>query len=337
MKDISDREDLLTRFLLGETTEHERAEVEDRLLSDEEFYERLLAAEGELVDAYVRGELPAGERARFEESFSFSARRGERVEFARGLLESATRLHEQESATPRAAALASEESPGRSGWLASLFALPPALRYALAAVALAVMAVAVWLAIERRRARVEPQQARTEGVAPQRPEERTPGSGQNGGGAASRQQEEGAPSSRGPVNATPDAAHTPESDAAPERRATRARPVFATITLAPGSLRDAAAAGNHFIPRAATHLRVRLRLEVDGYQSYLATISTPEGRRVWAGAARKDRERDAQSVALTLPAASLKRGDYVVELRGVAADGRSEPAAAYSFRVTRED
>jgi hypothetical protein len=112
--------------------------------------------------------------------------------------------------------------------------------------------------------------------------------------------------------------------------------VLATITLAPGALRDGEASGDLFVPRAATHLRVRLQLEEDAYRSYRATVSTPEGRKVWTGPARKDRATNANSVTLTLPSASLKRGDYVVELSGVSG-ARTEPAAAYSFRVTRED
>lgn len=325
MKEISETEDLLNRFLLGEASERERAEVEDRLLRDVEFYERLLAAEGDLMDAYVREALPAHERAQFEESFLTSARQRERVEFARGLAESTTRLHQQESARPRIA-FAPAESQGRRGRLTFLFTPQPALRYALAAAALVVVAVAVWLAVERMRARpgLEPQQARTEGVVPQKPEQRPQEREQNGGGVVPPQQEK---------RTSP----SPEAGGATPETAAPARPLFATITLAPGSLRDGAAAGNLVLPRNTTHVRLRLELEADSYRNYRATISSPEGRRVWAGSARKNRQRDAQSVTLTLPAASLEQGDYVVELSGTVASGRSEPAAQYSFRVTRQD
>ena len=336
MKEISDGEELLTRFLLGELAERERAEVEDRLLADEDFYERMLAAERDLTDAYVRGTLPAPESARFEETFLSSARRRERVEFARGLVESATRLHGKESASPRAAspAPAAVVRQRRAGLLATLFAARPALSYALAASAVVVVAVVVWLAFERMRAPVKPEQARTEDAAPRKPEQPSQDAARNGNEAASNQQGEGAPPPQESINATPDAARTPEPK--PERETPRARPVFATITLAPGSLRDGAEGGNLSVPRAATHLRVRLQLEEDNYRSYRAIVSTPEGRKIWAGAARKDRATDAHSVTVTLPADTLPRGDYVVELSGVTG-GRSEPAAAYSFRVTRED
>jgi hypothetical protein len=313
LNEISDSEDLLTRFLLGEATERERAEVEDRLLTDDGFYARLLAAESDLMDAYVRSELPHRERLQFEKIFFSSVGQRERVEFARGLAQSTTRAHQKESAKSREVAQRLAQSSLRKGLLASLFATRPGLSYAVAAAAVAVVGIAVWFAVERMRARVELQQVRTEGVAPERPVERPRASG----------------------GETPAVVSTPEHEL--KRQTPPAVPVFATITLAPGSLRDGAAGGNLIIARGATYVRLLLQLEEDNYQSYRANVSTPEGQKVWTGAARKDRVRDAQSVTLTLPAASLKRGDYVVELSGAVAGARSQPAAHYSFRVTRED
>jgi hypothetical protein len=329
---MSDRDVLLTRFLLGESTERERAEVEDRLLSDEGFYERTIAAEDDLMDAYVRGELPASERERFEKAFLSTAPRRERVEFARGLAESATRLHEAGSVGPRSA-LAPVGSSHRKGFLAALFPSRPALSYALAAAAITVVAVGVWLAVDRMRAGVEPQQARTEDVAPHKPEQRPLQDDRSSVPPQPKKEADGSLTQE-PGNVIPEAARTPERES---KRKPPTRPVFATITLAPGSLRDGSAAGSLVIPRGATQVRLRLQLDGDDYQTYHAVVSTPEGRRIWAGSARKERQKNAHSVVITPPAASLQRGDYVVELSGAVAGSRSEPAAAYSFRVIRED
>jgi len=103
----------------------------------------------------------------------------------------------------------------------------------------------------------------------------------------------------------------------------------------PGALRDGATAGEVSLPPAATHLRLRLQLEEDRYQTYRAVVSTPEGVRIWTGAASKDRATNANSVTLTLPTSLLKRGDYVVEVTGAVAGGKFEPAAAYSFRLSQ--
>lgn len=320
MNEVLDSEDLLTRFLLDAVDERERAEVEDRLLSETEFYEQMLGREAELTDAYVRGELSHAERKRFEKSFFASRDRRKRVEFAQGLADSATLLKRKESTKPDSAvALVTTQS---RGWLASLFAQRPAVGYALAAALLMVIGVTGWFAFERMRARVEPQRARTNGAPSPEPK-------QDDSGVASRQPEQGMPSP-GSDNATPGVSQTP----AREDRVTR--PAFATITLMPGSLRDGAGA-NLFIPRGSTHLRIRLQLEEDNYRSYNAVLSTPEGRKVWAGAARKEHEKNAQFLTFTLPADSLSRGDYIIALSGTTAGARPEGAAQYSFRVTRED
>jgi hypothetical protein len=316
---VLDSGDLLTRFLLDEVDERERAVVEDRLLSETVFYEQMLEREAELTDAYVRGELSHDERKRFEKSFFASRDRRKRVEFAEGLAESATLLQREESAKP-ASAITAAGSPSKS-WLASFFTQRPAISYALAAAALVVLGVAIWFSVERMRAPVQPQRARTEGDPSPKP-------GQQDSAGASGQEEK-LPTAREAASPTP--SQTPERDAA------RDRAVFAAITLMPGAVRDGAAGANLLVPRGATHLRVRLQLEEDKYRNYQAVVSTPEGRKVWAGSAPKDREKDALFVTLTMPAALLARGDYVIELAGAAADGRSEPTAQYSFRVMREN
>ena len=319
MKEVLDSEDLLTRFLLDELDERKRAEVEDRLLSETEFYEQMLGREAELTDAYVRGELSHGERKRFEKSFFASRDRRKRVEFAQGLADSATLLQRKESTKPDSAV--APMTTRNRGWLASLFAQRPALGYALAAALLLVIGVTGWFAVERMRAPVESQQVRTEGSPEPKQEDR---------GVASRQPGEATPSP-GSVNATPGGSPTPGREDA------RGRPVFATVALVPGSLRDGTAGANLFITREATHVRVRLQLEEDSSRSYEAVVSTPEGRKVWAGSARKDREKNAQFLTLTLPAGALSRGDYIIELNGTTAGARPQAAAQYSFRVTRED
>jgi len=52
------------RFLLAELREDERQRLEERLLSDDDLFDEMLAAEDDLVDAAARGELGANERER---------------------------------------------------------------------------------------------------------------------------------------------------------------------------------------------------------------------------------------------------------------------------------
>ena len=75
----------LQAHLLGDLSEEERQEIEDRAFLDEEFFENLEAAEDDLVDARVRGELSDREQHRFDQSLGRSHRIRERLILAQGL------------------------------------------------------------------------------------------------------------------------------------------------------------------------------------------------------------------------------------------------------------
>ncbi|HEX7152973.1 MAG TPA: zf-HC2 domain-containing protein [Thermoanaerobaculia bacterium] len=81
---------LLRRFLLGQLTDGEHARILEACFLDDNLHARVLAAEDDLIDAYVRGELSAEECARFEERCADTPEKKQRVEFAR-MLEKASR------------------------------------------------------------------------------------------------------------------------------------------------------------------------------------------------------------------------------------------------------
>jgi len=76
---------LIRQYLLGRLPESGSAGLEERLLTDSEFYEELLISEEELIDAYLAGRLSAAERQDFENHFMISPERQEKVRFARAL------------------------------------------------------------------------------------------------------------------------------------------------------------------------------------------------------------------------------------------------------------
>src|SRR5512142_2012774 len=78
-------EGLLQKYLLGTLSEEEQVKVEDRAFADAGYLGALEAAEADLIDAYVRGELPSRDRRRFEDRFFLSPQRRSKVEFARAL------------------------------------------------------------------------------------------------------------------------------------------------------------------------------------------------------------------------------------------------------------
>lgn len=78
---------LLTRYLLGTLPAEEADRLDELSIVDEEVAARLSAVEYDLVDAYVRGETRGEDLARFESFYLSSAKRREKVQFARALLE----------------------------------------------------------------------------------------------------------------------------------------------------------------------------------------------------------------------------------------------------------
>src|SRR5262245_29837634 len=78
------------RFLLGDLSPNEQEEVEIRLLEDAEFQEVIQAAEFDLIDDYIRGDLTAKDVRRFERIFMNSPVRRRKLAMARVFLNSDT-------------------------------------------------------------------------------------------------------------------------------------------------------------------------------------------------------------------------------------------------------
>jgi hypothetical protein len=309
------------RFLLGDVSESERAQIEDRFIADDNFYEQLLIAEDDLIDDYVRGHLSAPERALFERTLSTSQPRNERVKFAQSLLNS----------VPGGAAVVAMSLPARpvSRWRSRLLAWPvsrPAAGLVLAAASLVLMLGGLWFLIDGRRARPASQRAQISQPTPDATRvSATPG--------ASAQQQSPTPDARQQQQQpTPGVEN---SNRAPVReRPKRTTPVIATFTLSPGLVRDASGASSLALHAGATEVRLRLTLDDTTYKKYRALLSTPEGRKVWS---RDVTVKRTLKFALTLsvPANLIKSGDYVLELSGANDGGGWESVADYSFRIVK--
>ncbi len=82
---IETTDQTLRRWLLHTLPADEAEVLEQRLLNDEDFGERLRAAETDLLDDYARGDLAADDNAAAAERFAATARDRMRVRIARAL------------------------------------------------------------------------------------------------------------------------------------------------------------------------------------------------------------------------------------------------------------
>src|SRR5437870_3724313 len=122
MKNRTEDEALMTRYLLGQLSEDEQKQIEESFFTDDSYYEQLLARENELAYDYAQGGLSAVERELFEKRFMRSDEGRHRVQLAEVLLE---RLSKTKKRT--------------SIWLSSIF------QYATAAVVLIAVFLSAWL------------------------------------------------------------------------------------------------------------------------------------------------------------------------------------------------
>jgi anti-sigma factor RsiW len=261
----------IVSYLLGELDEADRTRLEERFLRDTEYRDRMRAVEDDLVDEYVRGELAPYQRELFEKQYTTVPTRARKVELARALTKA---LAEKRPVTEPAPVLVN--FPGSTRLLRS-----SGIRYSLAAAAVLVIAIGVWLAMESRRSRPE--------VQPQTAEQ-TPQ----------------------PEQTPPAAREEPMDRSAPQLS-------IATFVLVPGLTRDATGESTFIIPAGTQLVRLRLPLEKgDEFPAYRVELNTVSGNSVWKGdSVRPQADAGTQSVVLDVPADLLRSDRYELTLTGV--------------------
>ena len=72
MKQPSENQILMRRYLTGELSERERDELEEKYFNDDELFGELLESEERIIDDYRRGQLAPSERERLNCALSSS-------------------------------------------------------------------------------------------------------------------------------------------------------------------------------------------------------------------------------------------------------------------------
>ena len=291
-------EKLLVRYLLGHLSEDEQVQVEDRAFADQAYLGALEATEADLIDAYVRGELPQSERRTFEFRFLTSPGRWNKVEFARSLARVTVELADLE---PFA-----QHRPTLMGLIKSW---GPTLRFAAACVALLFLSVPSWLivrdvALHSRVMVLETQRResenREETLRRQLREEqsRTPASGQG-------QQSTGGP------------------------------PLIASLVLLPGISRAETHVERLTVPASAQIAHIQIQLEArDDYRRFRVELRTRRGEEVLVRSnLQRIQTRTGYAVAFDVPVSALPTGEYELALRGLADDRALADVGFYYFGV----
>lgn len=316
-----EHEKVLIRYLLGELSQDEQVRVEDRLFTDDEYFEQLEAIREELADDYARGDLSARERERFERQFLTSTQGRQDVQFAKAL---AVVLGESETRSP-----VSSSAETVSWWrspLAFLAVQNRAIQFSLAALMVVLLAGALWMTIEnwQLRQRLDRAQQGEQVLKEQATGEQARNEDLAAGLQHERQQRDQLQKERDELQARLNELSHPE-------------PAIVSFLLPRGLPRDAGEPTNLVIARGTRLIRLQLDLEGDDrYNRFRAEIRTTGGKLIWSGNAPLVRQSESVSAAyLRFPASVLNGGEYEVALKGVAGKAQLEDVGYYYFKVVR--
>ena len=308
----------LKSYLLGQAQADETERLDELSITSDEFAQALEAAEIDLLDSYVNGELSAADCARFEDKYLHSKDQIERFAFANALQEFASsRL----SAKPLAV----------TGGGFALFGLSARFfQFGLAAAVLLLAIGGGWFFISR--------------------------SSQNPNETASIQDEPvknaqvGLPQMTA-TNAENTQIRLPANDAQKEKEKSERPPKetkppvhvprIVAVVLSP-QLRSATEPRKVEIPADTDQFSARLELEAGDFRSYRAVLrERSSNRTIWeSNALRATGPANARRLAVSVPARLLNSAIYIFTLSGIsrnrtADNGTAEIVGDYSFTVVR--
>src|SRR5689334_11172565 len=135
LEETDQKDEIIIRYLLNETSSAENEDLEDDMVLDEELAERVRTIEMLLIDRYVQQQMSPAERIRFEEGFLLFPEKRVKVDDARILHEGIGLLLDEEQ--PRESVLVRPRAP-KPHWFRALIATP-----VFAAIAIAVFLLGI--------------------------------------------------------------------------------------------------------------------------------------------------------------------------------------------------
>jgi hypothetical protein len=316
LKQDTEYEEILVRYLLGQMTEEEQQQVEERYIGHDEFFERLLVVEDELIDRYVRDQLSDQEREHFERYFLSTPTRRKRMEFAETLNYYSSRPDKNIGALPAispAVSRAALGTPIRSAfWMAVAAAL--------------IMALSIsWLLVDRAQLKREIEQ--TNALLEEAERERQ----------ELHQSAERDARDKGPLQ-RPDEQVNPGKQIAPDRPSDQQPSIgIVSLVLTPGLVRGGGEVKKVVITPQTQSVILKVKFAGEEYKSYQVVISTVEGREVYNQVWVKEKvNRKNKTIKVVVPAGLFSEQDYTLKLSGVTATGDEEYIGEYFFRAARK-
>ena len=330
----SDKERLMTGYLLGELTGSEQSLVEESIFANDDYFAELLAVEDDLISKYLSGELSPAELEGFNLHFLSSPKRCERVDMAR-TLEQTIKNRSIKSNPESIAQRTNPNKPDR--FFAQIFITKFVRRAALAAAALIIVCGASWLVWQRLELRKEVTRLEQESALLRQQKEeidrQTDASQERDQQLTEKLQTEQLRRSESEEQ-TIELQRENERLKQPKINPEQTPVSVITFLLTPGLVRDVGGEKILRLPRGTRTVILNLNLNKDEYPNYQISLQTAEGREVWRRDNLKARhQRSGPTLAFPVPARLLPAGVYILILNGKTATVQTDLINQYAFNV----
>jgi len=307
---------LLVRYLLGSLPDEEAERLDELSIANDEYAMRLNAAENDLVDAYVRGELSGETLERFKSFYLSSTKRREKVKFAETLLVFGDRTATAEiapaiSPSSSGPSQGPSQQPPRRKFFTTPLLIP---QWAIAGLALVMLLAGGFLLIDNLRLRKQVTEAGAERAALD----------QRG------QQLQGQLSEQRSANATT----LKELEQVRESQVNLDELRTISLLLLPPT-RGAGRIPTISVPPRTNLVVLLLALESDDFPAYRVELKDPATHHmIWhSGNLKTTLGGEHKAVSISFRASLLKPQNYIVELTGVPSRGAPEFISSYPFHA----
>ena len=317
MKTDLENELPLKPYLLGVLKPEDQQRLEQRLMIDTAAFEELQRVEDELIDDYLLGRLSGQDQDKFENFFLLPPERRQKLSFAKAL--------------KRYVAVHTRNERRLPAWLESFLAFwrfqNPVPAWSLAVALLLIVVGGFWSVVKVSRLQQELELAR----APDLQKQLVEIQGRNSELAAAFEHER---NQRSLLEQEVASLKAEEKPLHPSLLPGQLQSTLFSFALVPGLLRDLGSGRKINIPSGTKLVQMDLNLAPEEYSRYRAVLERVDGGEIWTQTSpRTVSAGENQPLRLILPATLLIRGDYVLKLGGITANGESEEAGKYYFRV----
>ena len=308
MNDRVEQKQRIKSYLLRQMTADERAEFERQYSADGELFDLVVAAEDEMIGAYLRGEGTEQERSEFASQFLKTASGNEKVEFAKTWMDY---ISSPDRTKPGRGNIArSRVTRGFPWW---------PVKFGIAAAWILVVGAVIWLAVvnihlRREQVRILNEQQNLQHQNDQIKDEL------NSTVSKLQQEQERETELQGQIAQLGNA---------------NSEQLF---VLSAGTARGAGGQEPLQIARRTRQIHLQINLQYDDYPSYNVSLGTAEGNPILRRENLKSRivGRGQPAIAVNLLASQLQNRTYVLTIIGIASDGARKSVGDYSFRATRQ-